>query len=181
MHGVASRARARRSVARPAFTPYSPPVLCVERLCVGRVPAPKSAQKPAPCRPEAGRQALFSMETARDPLFTPKNPVQSNQQPAKSGVNPVCGAARRAAPVRRNDRAGRSVASGARPPLFGDGGNAARDQGGGSLCRLGGVIRAPIHRRRTSSPNVDGPDKPTRYMVALPANGPPQTAGVDGL
>jgi len=164
MHGVASRARGDVLNDPPLHCLYT--VFCAwSRRASDAFQLRKAPKNPPRVVQERVDRPFFSMETTRDPLFTPKNPVQSNQQPSKSGVNPVCGTARRAAPVRRNDSAGRSVASGARPPLFGDGGNAARDQGGGSLCRLGGGSS-----ERPSI--VDGTDKRARYMAALLANGP---------
>ncbi len=152
MHGDASRARARGDGENDPLLHRLYTVFCAcGRRCAALGRSRKLPKNPPRVVQERVDRPFFSMETTRDPLFTPKNPVQSNQQPSKSGVNPVCGTARRAAPVRRNDRVGRSVASGAGPSLYRDGGNAARVNGvGGSIRHLGGVF-API----PSSPRVD--------------------------
>ena len=120
------------------------------RRCAALGRSRKLPKNPPRVVQERVDRPFFSMETTRDPLFTPKNPVQSNQQPSKSGVNPVCGTARRAAPVRRNDRVGRSVASGAGPSLYRDGGNAARQRGGWVHPPPRGGCSRPSHRHRAS-------------------------------
>jgi len=131
MHGEASRARARGDMLNDPPLPRIHTAFCAwSRRASDAFQLRKVPKNPPHVVQKRVDRPFFSMETARDPLFTPKNPVRTNQQPAKSGLNPVCGAARRAAPVRRNDRAGRSIASGARPSLYRDGGNAARQRGG---------------------------------------------------
>ncbi len=102
----------------------------MEPPCVGRVPAPKSAQKPAPCRPEAGRQALFFDGNRTRPAFYPEKhgAIQPTAAEKRGEPGLWCGQARGSG--QRNDRVGRSLASGARPPVYRDGGNAARDRVG---------------------------------------------------
>lgn len=89
MHGDASRARARGDGEN------DPPLHC---LCTGFCAWSRRASdafqlRKAPQNPPQAAQKrvdrpFFSMETARDPLFTPKKPVRTSQQPAKSAQKP---------------------------------------------------------------------------------------------